>query len=106
MPPRTRKQPEVEVDDDEAIAARDAVMARLAAARAAATSTVAAIDEALLLFINPDEDTSGRKRKEALDDALEEAGAVCRALECAEEELDDADMKAREPWEEEEDDDG
>lgn len=102
---RARKQPDPEPSDDEdGIAARDFVMARLAAARASATNTIAAIDEINALFINPDDDASGKKRREALADALDEAGALCRALECAEEEIDEVDMKAPEPWEEEDDD--
>jgi hypothetical protein len=96
---RRRAEPIAAPDDEDALAARDSVMARLLAARAAATSAIAAIDECGSLFVNPEDDASGRKRKEAIDDALEEAGALCRALEHAEEELSDADMKAGEPWE-------
>lgn len=103
--PRARRKPApiAALDTEDALAARDAVMARLLAARAAATSTIEAIDEIGNLFVNPTEDLTGRKRKDALDDALEEAGALCRALESAEEELSDADMKAGEPWEDEDD---
>lgn len=103
---RREREPEPEEgdEDEDGLVARDFVMARLAAGRAAATEMIAAIDEANGLFLNPDDDMSGRKRKEAIGDALEAAGAATRALECAEEGLDDVDMKAGEPWEDEDGD--
>lgn len=104
---RARKKAEAPADDedDAGLVARDFVMARLAAARATATNAITALDEALALFVDPQEDASGRKRKEAIGDALEEIGAATRALESAEESFEDADVEAGEPWEEDEDDD-
>lgn len=100
MPRTTRKPaPETEPVDD----ARDYVMARLAAARSSAQSVVQSIDDILVLFVNPDDDKTGKQRTELLDVALEDAGVLCRALESAEEEFGDVDMKACEPWEEDSD---
>jgi hypothetical protein len=108
---RARKQPEpveeaTEEQEEEALAARDFVMARLLAARAAAADAIAAIDEAALLFVDTGDDATGKKRKQLVDEALESAGILCRALESAEDGvLEGYDTEAGEPWEEEEDDD-
>lgn len=97
-----RRKPEEVVED---VDARDYVMARLAAGRSAAQSAIQAIDDALAFFVNPDEDKTGKERRDLLEAALEDAGVLCRALEAAEEEIPEVDFKACEPWEEEEDDD-
>jgi hypothetical protein len=55
--------------DDERTAARDFVMARLLAARAAASAAVASLDEAAMLFCDPDEDGNGKLRAELLESA-------------------------------------
>lgn len=89
-----RKRIPIEVD----ATARDYVMARLAAARASATSLIDSIDECLNLFIDPDEDEKGKERKELVDAALESAGCASRALESAEEMIRSVDMKEVEPW--------
>lgn len=87
---------EIEVDPTE----RDFVMARLAAARAAAQQAVNAIDESLHFFINPDDDKKGKKRKEMVDEALEAMGVATRSLEMAEITIDEIDPLEEEPWEE------
>jgi hypothetical protein len=88
--------------------ARDFVMARLAAARAAAQEMVEAVDDTLQLFIDPSEDEDGKDRKEAIEAALESAGCATRALECALDRYDAVDPMGIEPWddgdEDEEDD--
>lgn len=87
---------EVEIEPTE----RDFVMARLAAARAAAQQAVNAIDESLHFFINPDDDKKGKKRKEMIDEALEAMGVATRSLEMAEVTVDEIDPLEEEPWEE------
>lgn len=62
---------------------RDFVMARLAAARQHATSTLEAIDGCLSLFVFPAEDKQGKDRAEALDIASESAGDTSRSIELA-----------------------
>lgn len=77
------REDEDDEDDetDEDSVARDFAMARLAAARASAQSTLDAIDEALILFVTPDEDERGKQRRELVDAALEASGEASRALE-------------------------
>ena len=105
MPKQNRR---VRVKEVEVVDFRDATMARLAAARASAQAALDAIDETLMLFVNPDEDKSGKKRKSMLDDASVAAGEASRALEAAQanfDELEAEDLKSGEPDQEEEDDD-
>ena len=98
---KTRRKPEPEIE----ITERDYVMARLLAARSAAQDALNAIDEAAELFTNPDEDKKGKHRVELVDTALEASGAASRALESAQEVLDDVDMQEGEPWDDESEDD-
>lgn len=83
---------------------RDYVMARLAAGRSSAQAAVDAIDVAISHFAMPDDDQKGKERRECVSEALESLGAATRALECAEEVLDSADMTEGEPWDEADDD--
>jgi predicted ATP-grasp superfamily ATP-dependent carboligase len=94
MPARKRIRIEVEAT------ARDFAMARLAAARASATAMIEAIDDCLNLFVDPEDDISGKERKELVDSALEAAGCSSRALESAEEMFKHVDMNEVEPWDE------
>ena len=100
MSPRAKIRVEVELE----ATPRDFVMARLAAARAAAQATIEAIDDALNFFIDPDEDKKGKERKELVGSALESVGCATRALESAEETIDQVDMAEVEPWEDDEED--
>lgn len=84
---------------------RDFVMARIAAGRAAAQSAIEAIDDALNLFVNPDQDRRGKARSELIGEALEALGCACRAVEMAEATLDQADMRECEPWDDGDPDD-
>lgn len=79
---------------------RDFVMARIAAGRAAAQSAVAAIDDLLNLFVNPDDDKRGKERVELLGEALEALGCACRAVEMAEATIDQIEFTECEPWDE------
>jgi hypothetical protein len=102
-------RPSVEVDPT----TRDFVMARLLAARASAQAAIDAIDDATLLFVEPEDDEKGKKRRKLLEAALDASGAASRALECADEAMPEVDFVECEPWDEdgdededEEDDDG
>ena len=99
--------PDDEDDDEDEIDAtdRDFVMARLAAGRTAAHDAVTMIDEALSIMIAPEDDAKGKKRKECITDALEALGVATRAMECAEENVDEYDPTEGEPWDEEVEDD-
>lgn len=80
---------------------RDHAMARLAAARALAQSAVDACDDAINMFLEPEEDEKGIERAELIEAALESAGAACRALEACEEVFPHVDKVECEPWDEE-----
>lgn len=91
-----------EDEDVEAEAVRDFVMARLGAAAASLTAARNAVDTALECFVNPDSDAKGKERREAIEEALEGAGAAARALEAANEEIENVDFEIGEPWEDDE----
>jgi hypothetical protein len=57
------------------------------------------------LFVNPDEDRRGGKRKDCVETALEALGIASRAVEAADEVLPDVDFEEGEPWDDGEDDD-
>ena len=102
---RAKRAPEPEVDEDEDgpqndPTDRDFVMARLAAARAALQLALDGVDEALAMFLDPDEDRAGKERADLISGALECAGTGSRALECADEAMADIDPTEGEPWEE------
>jgi len=98
--PRAKKK-EVVVQADP----RDFVMARLAAGRAAAQSAINAIDDAMNLFVNPEDDKGGNERIADIEEALEALGVACRAVEAVEESIEDVDMSEGEPWDDEDEDD-
>jgi hypothetical protein len=95
---RREERSELELDPS----ARDFVMARLAAGRAAAQTAITAMDEVLNLFVNPDQDKRGKEREELIGEALEALGCACRATEMAEATFDQVELDECEPW----DDDG
>lgn len=84
--------------EEEGLAARDDMMARAGGALASLDAARAALSEFLLLCVNPDDDEDGDEREEALELALEHAGAATRGIEAAQEAFDDADCEAGEPW--------
>ncbi|MBT8454159.1 MAG: hypothetical protein KJO40_19505 [Deltaproteobacteria bacterium] len=78
---------------EEQAAARDFVMARLGACRGAMAAASEALDQALGLFLMPDEDTKGKERVkliELVDDCLGEAARAVQAAGELFEELDPA----------------
>lgn len=79
-------------------------MARLGGAMASLDAAREAVSAALATFVNPTDDPRGRERKEAIQTALDAAGAATRGLEDAAEAIKDADLKALEPWDEEDED--
>lgn len=89
-----------EGDDEEGLAARDDAMARLGGALASLKVAEDSVTTALALFVNPDEDDEGEEREEAMNEALEAAGAASRGIEAALKAFEDADVEAGEPWEE------
>lgn len=109
--PRKAPAPEPDDDDDDddedeiEVTDRDFVMARLAAGRTAAHDAARAIDEALGLFLSPEDDKKGKERKECIATALEAIGVAARALESAEENADEYDPEEGEPWDVDEEDD-
>jgi hypothetical protein len=96
MSPKKSVRVEVEL----AVTPRDYVMARLAAARMSAQHAIDAIDDIVGLCVDPGEDPKLTERKELLEAALDHAGATARALECAEEAIEQIDPVECEPWDE------
>lgn len=104
MPP-LRRPVAIEADPEwDGITARDYVMARCAAAIAALDSAKAQVIDAVAMFVTPDDDRKGKERKKGLDEAIETASIATRSLEDAMSVIDDVDMEACEPWEEDDDD--
>lgn len=72
---------------------RDYVMARLAAARAQASSALADLDDAIGHFVDPEDDCrDGDLRSAAMEAALESLGCASRCIEAAQEVWDDDDL--------------
>lgn len=90
-------------DEEDRAAARDYVMARAAGALASIETAKTSLIEMLSLFVNPDDDSKGKERRELADAALEAASCAVRGIEDLNETLPEADMKMGEPWEEAED---
>jgi uncharacterized membrane protein YukC len=88
--------------------ARDFVLARLAVTRVSLQAAIEAVDECTAHCVLPDDDADGKERASLLDTAAEALGEATRALEAAQEGLDDDDFDAEEGEdddEEEEDED-
>lgn len=106
MARKSKKEREDE-DEDEGIedSGRDFVLARVAVARNALQAGIDSLDEMTALFSNPDDDKNGKERQELLDGAVEQVGFATRALEAAEEIIEDIDFEEGEPWDDDEDED-
>lgn len=99
---RIEREPEsADGDDESEFSERDFVMARLAAARNSLQAAIDAIDEAVGLYVNPDDDAKGKERAELVDTAVDAVGVASRCLEAAEEMVDEVDPQECEPWEDE-----
>lgn len=87
--------------------ARDFVLARLAVTLVSLQAAKDAVEEAVAHCVLPEEDEDGKEREELLDTASEAIGEATRALEEAQEGLDDKDFdpKEAEDDEDEEEDD-
>lgn len=71
---------------------RDYVMARLLAARASTQAAIEAIDAAAILFVDPEEDKSGKEREEFLDAADAALGEASRAVQQGAKALEDLEV--------------
>ncbi len=92
---------------DERTAARDFLLARLAACRGALALASSSLDEALVLFVEPSEDPKGADRSELLEAVDAAIGDAARAVQAAMPAMEDIDPKEGEPEvddDEEEDD--
>lgn len=90
---------------EERAAARDYVMARLAACRGALASAQVQLDDALWMFIAPDEDAKGAGRRDLLESIDAAIGEAARAVQLAQPVLEDIDPKEGEPEPDEDDED-
>jgi hypothetical protein len=82
---------------EEKTAARDFVMARLGAARACVGAASTEIDNALGCFVSPEDDKKGEERGGAMESAVDLLGEAVRAVEAAQDMLEDVDFSEGEP---------
>lgn len=95
---------EPEVDEvEEASAAREFLLARLAIARGQIRDAADALDEALTLFHVPTDDSTGKKRKECLETVDASLSEAARAVQLAMPALADIDPEEAEPDDEDDD---
>lgn len=100
-----KDEPEDDDDEDEVseeTLARDFILARLAICRGELAAAASELDEALALFNSPDLDSSGKKRKDALDTVDASIAEAARAVQLAMPALSDYDPKETEPGDEDE----
>lgn len=76
---------------------RDFVLARLAACRAHLAYSTAELDDVLNLFMSPLEDEQGTVRREALVSIDEAIGEAARAVQLAQDLIDEIDPREAEP---------
>lgn len=67
---------------------RDYILARLTEARSNAQATIDGIDACVDLFMDPDEDSEGDQRREAMDIILDTSGDTSRLIEQAQAGMD------------------
>jgi hypothetical protein len=84
-------------DAEEATAARDFTMARILAARAALKAALDGVDELALLFVQPAEDKSGKKRTSLLEEANAACGDAAASIQLAMTSYDDVNPAEEEP---------
>lgn len=87
---------------EERSAARDFMMARLAACRVELATAITSVDECLLYFVDPSDDPKAKERRdllEAIDGAI---GSAAAAVQLAQTAWKDIDPKEGEPEAEEE----
>ncbi len=90
---------------EERTAARDYLLARLAACRGALSSAERSLDIALEMFIDPSEDPKGAERSELLEAVDAAIGDAARAVQAAMPAMVDIDPKEAEPESEDDDED-
>jgi hypothetical protein len=89
---------------EERSAARDFVMARLAAFRGALAQATGALDDALAHFADPSDDLKGKERGVLLEAVDAQLGEAARAVQLAQAEWENVDPREEEPDEEDEED--
>lgn len=87
-----------------ATVSRDAVMARLAAARGFAMRVSNQIDEIVELFLLPEEDPKGVDRADLFDGVIEDAGRLSRVMEKAQADFEKMDPTEGPPEEDDDED--
>lgn len=101
MARRSRKSEPEPLDEDEATVSRDFIIARIGIAISEMDQARAALTDALAMFVSTDDDKTGKERAELVDAAIEHASNATRALELAQDNLDEYDPSEGEPWESE-----
>lgn len=79
---------------------RDTILARLAAARGFATRIQSQLDEAIELFLLPEEDPKGHDRAELFEGVVDDAGRLSRVMEKIQAVFEDLDPMEASPEEE------
>ncbi len=100
-----KKDVDPPIDAEDKSAARDFVMARLAAARGQLAKATTALDMLCMAMADPEDDAKGKNREmffEDIDDAL---GAAAIAMSAASEAWEDVDPEEGEPDLEDDDED-
>jgi len=91
-------------DESERTAAREFLLARLAACRGALASASSSLDEALILFVDTGEDPKGKERSKLLEAVDLAIGEAARAIQLAMPAMGDVDPSEGEPEPEDEED--
>lgn len=99
MTKRKHKQPEIDHT-----ACRDATMARMAACRAALAAATGQLDEALGLFVVPEDDDKGVDRAQLLEDIDANIGMAAAAIQLAQADWAGVDPEEGEPDVDQDDD--
>jgi predicted NBD/HSP70 family sugar kinase len=84
-------------DESERTAAREFLLARLAACRGALASASSSLDDALILFVETGEDPKGKERSKLLEAVDLAIGEAARAIQLAMPAMGDVDPGEGEP---------
>ena len=88
---------EEKLTEEDRTAARDFTLARLAIARGYAGAICTGLDHIILTFAHGEHDPKGADRIAALDEMSEMSGLLSRALEAAQDLIEDVDFTEGEP---------
>src|SRR3990172_8803176 len=92
-------------DDGEQAAAREFLLARLAACRGALASAASSLDDALILFVDTEGDPKGKERSKLLEAVDVAIGEAARAIQLAMPAMSDIDPAEGEPDPDDEEED-